>query len=119
MKMNKLTAGYHMLSLMSQCDGFFDPREGRIIINYLSEMFPYPIVINMDTEMDVLSELNPDDYHSHFSKAMDSFYSDSTEEERLEFLEYAVELVKADNRLAMEENIFLKNLFDSWRPEEK
>jgi hypothetical protein len=40
-KLNKVMAGYHMLMILSQVDGDFDKSEGKIIVDYLKDAFPY------------------------------------------------------------------------------
>lgn len=111
-KMNKFVAGYHMLMLLSEADGDFAGSEGKIIIQYLQEHFPFPV--NLDREIELLSTMPRDNYFLHFCKAMDDFYQDSTEKERHEFLDFAVKLVKADDNISKEENIFIDELFKAW-----
>lgn len=108
-------AGYHMLMILSQVDGEFDKEEGKVIVNYLKEIFPFRI--NLDLEMDVLSALPKEDYFIHFNNAMNDFYEDSTEQERVDFLNFAVKMVKADEKITPEENKYLKELFFAWDSE--
>jgi hypothetical protein len=114
-KMNKVMAGYHMLMILSQIDGEFDKSEGKIIVNYLKDAFPFRF--NLDREMEVLSALPKEDYFIHFNNAMNDFYIDSTAEERTDFLNFAVKMVKADDRITTEENKYLKELFFAWESE--
>jgi uncharacterized tellurite resistance protein B-like protein len=114
-KMNKVMAGYHMLMILSQVDGDFDKAEGKVIINYLKKAFPYRL--NLDSEMEVLSALPQEDYFIHFNNSMNDFYEDSTPEERLDFLNFAVKMVKADKKITSEENKYLKELFFAWDSE--
>jgi uncharacterized tellurite resistance protein B-like protein len=114
-KMNKVMAGYHMLMILSQVDGEFDQSEGNVIINYLKETFPFRV--NLDGEMDIISALPSEDYFIHFNNAMNDFYEDSTQQERVDFLNFAVKLVKADKKITAEENKFLKELFFAWDSE--
>ncbi len=114
-KLNKVMAGYHMLVILSQVDGKFDPAEGKVIVNYLKDSFPFRF--NLDHEMDILSNLPKEDYFLHFNNAMNDFYEDSTVEERTDFLNYAVKMVMADKKLTKDENKYLKELFFAWEPE--
>jgi uncharacterized tellurite resistance protein B-like protein len=114
-KMNKVMAGYHMLMILSQVDGEFDRSEGKVIVKYLKESFPF--YVNLDGEMDILSNLPKEDYFIHFNNAMNDFYEDSTEKERVEFLEFAVKMVKADKKITPEENKYLRELFFAWDSE--
>jgi uncharacterized tellurite resistance protein B-like protein len=114
-KLNKPIAGFHLLMILTHADGKFAKEEGDVIIEYLTETFPFRVEI--DEEVHFLSTLERDKYMEHFRKAMNDFYEDTNQHERDEFLAFAVKLVKADNVIAEEENIFLKELFNSWAPE--
>lgn len=115
MKKNKVMAGYHMLMILSQVDGEVAAEEGKVIVDYLKEAFPFKV--NLDHEMDVLSALPQEDYFLHFNNAMNDFYEDSTEQERIDFLNFAVKMVKADHKITVEENKYLKELFFAWASE--
>jgi len=65
----------------------------------------------------VLSALPKEDYFLHFNNAMNDFYEDSTAKERTEFLNFAVKMVKADDKITTEENKYLKELFFAWESE--
>ena len=114
-KMNKVMAGYHMLMILSQVDGDFDKSEGKVIVKYLQDSFPYRF--NLDHEMEILSALPQGDYFLHFNNAMNDFYEDSTKQERVSFLNFAVKMVKADKKITKEENKYLKELFFAWESE--
>ena len=101
-----------MLQLLSAVDGKFGPKEDLVITNYLVENYPFHV--EMDGAMEALSKLIPEDYIIHFQKCMDDFFQDSEEYERTRFLKFAVDLVKADDKITEEENVFLKILFDAW-----
>lgn len=116
-KMNKVMAGYHMLMILSEVDGQFDEKEGIVIVKYLKEAFPFKV--NLDREMETLSALPKEDYFLHFNNAMNDFYEDSTPKERMDFLNIAVKIVKADNKITIEENKYLKELFFAWDPEQE
>jgi hypothetical protein len=110
--MNKVMAGYHMLMILSQVDGKFVKAEGKVIIKYLQDAFPF--YVNLDPEMEVLSTMPKEDYFLHFNNSMNDFYEDSTSEERTRFLKFAVKMVKADKVITTEENKYLKELFFAW-----
>lgn len=114
-KLNKVMAGYHMLLILSQVDGEFNKEEGKVVVNYLKDAFPFRV--NLDNEMEFLSALPKEDYFLHFNNAMNDFYEDSTAKERLDFLNFAVKLVKADKKITLEENKYLKELFFAWESE--
>lgn len=114
-KLNKAEAGYHMLQLLSAVDNKFTIEEDLVIRKYLVENYPFHV--NLDSAMDHLSLLKQEDYILHFQKCMDDFYQDSTPKERTEFLNFAVQLAKADQVITQTENLFLKTLFDAWESE--
>lgn len=114
-KLNKPIAGYHLLLLLCEVDGEFPESEGKIIVRYLEENFPFRV--NLDEEIEFLSTLPKSNYAEHFAKAMNDFYNDSTPEERDDFLNFAVKLVNADAVITKDENAYLKKLFDAWAPE--
>lgn len=114
--MNKTIAGYHLLMILSAVDYRFSAAEDAVIRSYLVSEFPFHV--NLDREMAVISNLRPDEWEGHFHKSMDDFYDDSTDEERNNLLDFAIQLSKADNVITKEENRFLNMLFEAWKPEE-
>ena len=100
-KMNKPIAGYHILMLLSAVDHKFSVAEDRIIADYIADSFPIPV--NLDKELEFISGLDENDYMIHFQKAMDDFYSDSTEKERLHLIDFAIKLSKATKPITKEE----------------
>ena len=115
-KLTKAEAGYQMLQILSAVDGQFSAVEDIVIKQFLVE---YALTdYQMEEETEVVSTIVPEDYILYFHKAMDDFYEDSTHEERIKFLDFAVKLVKADNRITKDENIFLNELFNAWEHEE-
>ena len=114
-KLNKPIAGYHLLLMLSEVDGEFPESEGKIIVRYLEETFPFHV--NLDEEIEFISTLPRAQYKEHFEKCMNDFYEDSTPEERDDFLNFAVKLVKADDKITSDENEYLGKLFDGWAPE--
>ncbi len=114
-KLNKPLAGYHLLLLLCEVDGEFPESEGKIIVRYLEENFPFHV--NLDAEVEFLSTLPKANYMEHFTKAMNDFHEDSTPDERDDFLNFAVKLVKADGVITKDENIYLNALYNAWAPE--
>jgi hypothetical protein len=112
MKMNKPIAGYHILMILSVVDGKFSGKEDMIIEKWLEKEMP--VHVDLDRETEILAALNPDDYMIHFQKCMADFYEDSTEKERIEFLDIAIKLSKADKPITPEENIYIDELFNEW-----
>jgi hypothetical protein len=111
-KMNKPIAGYHMLMILSAVDGINSGKEDLVIERWIEKEMP--VKVNLDSEIERLSALPTDDYMIHFQKCMGDFYEDTTEKERNEFLQYAIDLAKADKKITRAENIFLDELFNEW-----
>src|ERR1700749_9876 len=94
-RMNKAMAGYHILMILSAVDFRISGEEDIIIRKYLNHEFPFHV--NLDREMEVISQLRPEEWEQHYIKVMDDFYDDATEEERKNLIRFAIELAKADN----------------------
>ncbi len=111
-RMNKTIAGYHLLMILSAVDYRINADEDLVIREYLVHEFP--IHVNLDKQMEVISRLKPDEWEPHFLKAMDDFYDDATDAERKNLINFAIMLTKADKVITREENHFLNLLFDHW-----
>ena len=109
---NKDVAGYMMLCILAEIDGKFDPREGNVIVNYIIEHFP--LGGNLDNAMYEVSQTSSEDYPILFQKCAEDFYADSKPEERTEFLQFALDLVKADNQIIQSEDWMINKLYQYW-----
>lgn len=110
--LNKDIAGFHILSILSETDGDFNPAEGMVIVDYLQKQFP--LGGNFDDEIEILSTLNREDYAAHLKRAAEAFYTESTAKERLDFIRFALQLIKADEKVAREEDKMISRLFEWW-----
>lgn len=111
-RMNMAIAGYHILMIMSAVDYKFSLEEDKIIREYLFQQFPFKV--NLDKEMEIISNLKHDEWHLHFHTCVDDFYNDSTPEERNDLLKFALYLAKADEVITEEENSYLQYMFNAW-----
>ncbi len=111
---NKTTAGYHLLMILSVVDHDINVKEDMVIREFLIEEYPPPIPMNLDAEMDTLSSLREDQYLEHFDNMQKDFYKDSTYEERVRLLDFAIGLIRADGYLHENENTYLRHLLTSW-----
>lgn len=102
--------------ILSAVDFRISAEEDAVIRIYLETEFPFHV--NLDREMEIISNLRPDEWEGHFTKAMDDFYDDATEAERKNLLRFALRLTRADNVITKEENKYLNLLFEAWKPEE-
>lgn len=111
-KFNKDVTGYEMLLILAEVDGTFDPREGTVIIDFIKEAFP--LGGNLDAALENMSGLSHNDFENRFEELAEDFYSESTDEDRREFMQFALKLVKADDKLDEEENVLITKLFEAW-----
>jgi uncharacterized tellurite resistance protein B-like protein len=111
-RMNKTMAGYHILMILSAVDYRFSATEDVVIRDYLVQEFPFHV--SLDKEMEIISNLKPNEWEPHYLKAIDDFYEDSTKKDRLKLIEFAIELCKADEVITKSENHFLDLLFEAW-----
>lgn len=113
--MNKTMAGYHILMILSAVDFRFNVKEDEVIRDYLVHEFPFQV--SLDREMAIISNLKHDEWEAHYIKALEDFYDDSTREERIKLLDFAIQLCKADDVITKTENHFLDLLFNAWDPQ--
>lgn len=111
-KRNKDIAGYQILCILSEVDGDFDPREGTVIVDYIRRQFP--VGGNLDAAVEELSVMKAEEYEDHLELLAADFYADSTKEERLEFLHFAMDLINADESVLSQEGRLITKLFDLW-----
>jgi len=112
MKFDKSIAGYHMLVILSEVDGYFDAAEKKVVEKYIKEN--HPSLINLEVQNRILSTLPKDLYMEHFEKVANDFYWQSTLEERNYFINFAFKLIKADREITKEENIYIDALYNIW-----
>lgn len=112
-KSNKSIAGYHLLMILSAVDYEFSPEEGIKIQEYLAEEFPFRM--NLDDELDIIATLHPEEWRAHFEFHAQCFYDDSTEKERISFVNFAKTLIKADHLVTDSEHEFYKLMKHIWK----
>lgn len=112
MKIDRSVAGYHMLVILSEVDGYFDTAEKKIISQYIKDNTPS--LVNLEVQDRILSTLPKELYMEHFEKVANDFYWQSTPEERNGFINFAFKLVKADKNISKEENKYIDALYNIW-----
>jgi hypothetical protein len=112
MKFEKSIAGYHMLVILSEVDGYFDATEKKVVADYVKKNLPK--IVNLEVENRVLNSLPSELFREHFEKVANDFYWQSTEAERNSFINFAFKLIKADHNISNEENIYINLLYDIW-----
>jgi len=109
---NKDIAGFQILNILAEVDGNFDPKEGEVIVDYIVKHFP--LGGNLEAALEEISSTAKDDYRILLQRCAEDFYADSTEKERLELLDFAVKLIKADDNIDDEENLLVNRLYQYW-----
>ena len=109
---NKDVAGFQILNILAEVDGSFDPKEGQVIIDYIIQNFPFGG--NLEEATEELSTTSTEYYPILLQKCSEDFYADSTEKERLELLDFALKLIKADDKIAEMENLMVNRLYQYW-----
>ncbi len=113
--MNKVTAGYKMLMILANVDGEHRTEEHALILEFLGNQFDAStIAATMQTERIRLQAISQELQMLEFREAMNAFYSQSKPADRSAFLQLAMDLIKSDNRITQEENIFINKLFEAW-----
>lgn len=113
--MQKAISGYHLLMILTAVDGELNVNEDLVVRDWLSRHFT--VKPNLDNEMEVISSLRKSDYVSHFHTHMNLFYQHSEKQDRLELLQFAMNIIKADEKISPEENAFFNELYDTWNEE--
>jgi len=108
----KSLAGLHLLMIIAESDGLVSVEEEKIIKKYIKTN--YSFLSDLTSESAMLLNLPKELYLQHFTKAATDFFAQSTEKERLEFINFMFKLIKADNQISREENRFLNELYNLW-----
>lgn len=108
----RILSGYRILALISISDGKFSAEEGILLLRYMSEEHSDPQQILAETEN--LLSLPKDEMYSAFFHALETYYTHSSEDQRIKFLNNAVKMVVADKQISPEENDLLKEIFNAW-----
>ena len=74
----------------------------------------FPLGGNFDFALERLSALDSENFESHLLECATDFYADSTEAERTAFLRFAMSLIRADEKVAKEEDLLITRLFEAW-----
>jgi len=111
-KLNKALAGYHLLVMIAHSDGVFSSSEEKVIKEYLSSN-PGDLE-NLNASRKRLKEMKNDDRFYHFQQTAVEYYAQSTELERMAFINLVFELIQSDSKITIEENHYLNELYNTW-----
>ncbi len=112
-KSNRIVAGYHLLTMISTCEGTLDAAADSVIKEYLS--VESLVRLNLDDELEQIINLNEDQYENHVRTKAEEFYEDSDDEEREEFKLFAKDLIRADEEISKIENDYYRLMLKTWR----
>lgn len=116
--MDKITSGYKMLLILANADGEHENLESEVIKTYLGDEFEAAFSkLVIEAEISRYAAMSHSQLILEFDAAMHSFYRHSTKAERASFLQYAMNLIKADATISREENQFIDHLFEAWETE--
>ncbi len=110
--MQKAISGYHLLMLLTIIDDKLNATEDAVVVDWLAKS--YNTKLPLDEAMTILAGLKKEDFKPHFLKHMDLFYAHSNEKERVEFLQFAMNIIKADGMIDQRENEYFDILFEAW-----
>lgn len=111
-RINKDLAGYIILCVMAEADQNFEPREAEVIKEYILEHFP--LGGNFDDAIELLGNTSQEDYPLLLQKCAEDFFVESVEKERYDFLQFAMSLIKADDKIDENENWMFNKLYQYW-----
>ena len=107
-----------MLLILANADGDHETLESEVIKEYLGDEFEAAFSrLVIQAEISRYSALSHTQLVQEFDNAMIIFYQHSTKSERAAFLQYAMNLIKADANISREENEFIDHLFEAWETE--
>lgn len=109
---NKDVAGFQILNILAEIDGEFDPKEGEVIVGYVAKNFP--LGGNLEDALQEISTTSENEYPLLLQKCAEDFYADSTEKERLELIDFAMKLIKADDKIDENEDWLVNKLYQYW-----
>jgi uncharacterized tellurite resistance protein B-like protein len=113
--MERGVAGFNILTLLSMADGRSHPNEDLVIRNWLIQEFAFSK--NLDAELELLTHLKPKDKLVFLQNQMDAFYKESTLKERNNLLQFAINVIKADGKIAAKEDNLFDYLYNGWNEE--
>ena len=128
--MQRTISGFHLLTMMSIVDNVDQAgddirlrswliknipssitEQDKIIRDWLTHQF---VMVNLDPEMEKLTQLNPEEFDHHLQWHIDNFYTFSTAADRIDLLKFAMELIKLDGIITHPENKFFNMLYEAW-----
>lgn len=110
--MNRTESGFHLLAILSLADGRSSAEEMNVIREFIENAFPGKI--DLIREQAFVKALPDEEMEGHFAEVAARFFSISSPEDRNIVLNFAMQVVMADNEMKPEENRFINRLYDAW-----
>ncbi|MEX0965828.1 MAG: TerB family tellurite resistance protein [Bacteroidia bacterium] len=104
--------GYQILMILAIVDGEYEENEIDVILNFIKEN--YTQEINLEELNDRLSELPQSQQLEYLEKLVKGFNMLSSHDQRVHFLNFAIDLVSADNKIEPEEKRTLSKIASFW-----
>ncbi len=111
--MHPAIAGYHILMLLSAVDFHFHPKEDLVIRDFI--VLQYPDCNQLDSELEIISSLKPSEWEMHYEKSMIAFFKSASIKKQRQLIRFAINLVKADDRVTIDEHKFTKKLIRKYK----
>jgi hypothetical protein len=105
--------GYHILMILSAVDYHFHHAEDAVIRDFL--ILHYPDCIDLDEQLAIISNLLPSEWEGHFNKVKTQFFKIASIQEQKTLMNFAVTLVKADNRVTIDEHYFMRQFVRKYK----
>ena len=105
--MEKPESCFKLLYFLSAADGQVDRSEADVIARHLIDNFKEISLKDVEEFIESLSSMNVDRLAQELEEAATTFYENSNSQERLKFLDVALDLIAADGKLSEgESNLF-------------
>jgi hypothetical protein len=105
--------GYHLLMILSAVDFHFHHAEDLVIRDFL--ILHYPECDHLDEELAIISHLKPEEWEAHFEKVMNIFYKKASIEQQQKLVKFAINLVKADMRVTVDEHGYMQKFIRKYK----
>lgn len=110
--MNLVQAGYNILLVLTICDGEYDEKEGRVILDFLEDN--YDGTFDAAAENKAVMGLDDAGIRARFETAAAAFMQGALAADREAVLEFGLDLIMTDGELSEEENAYVQQLSELW-----
>ena len=110
--MNLVQTGYNILLVLTICDGEYDEKEGRVILDFLEDN--YDGTFDAAAENKAVMGLDDAGIRARFETAAAAFMQGALAADREAVLEFGLDLIMTDGELSEEENAYVQQLSELW-----